>query len=124
MTNIYKWFVTNLDCYPEKDSQQNVVFKIYYYVEAFSDQTYAVTQADGEQTSAYYQSTTCGEANVIYVASSSFTPFNQLTQDQVIGWIKESLGQSGVDAIIAKLDAEINAKINPSIANPALPWSV
>lgn len=122
MSNTYLWNITNLECYPEKDSQQNVVFKIYYYVEAFSSETHEVTQADGSITGVPYQATEAGIQPVTYVFGSPFTPFDQLTQNEVIGWIKNGLGNDGVASLIAKLDGKISEQINPAAIFPSLPW--
>jgi hypothetical protein len=52
--------------------------------------------------------------------SGSFTPYPDLTQDQVLGWCFAS----GVDqtAIEANVTAQIENQINPPIIAPPLPW--
>ena len=52
--------------------------------------------------------------------SGSFTPYEDLTQDQVLGWCYAN----GVDqkAIEANVSAQINDQINPPIIAPPLPW--
>jgi len=52
--------------------------------------------------------------------SGSFTPYEDLTQDQVLGWCYAN----GVDktAIEANVTAQINDQINPPIIAPPLPW--
>ena len=123
MANTYQWFVTNMDCYPQDADQTNVVYKVYYYVEAFSSETHAVTQADGSITQNLYQATICGEQDFTYTAGSPYTPYDQLTNDMVVGWIQSALGTDGVATIIAKLDTMIADQINPPVVNPPLPWS-
>jgi hypothetical protein len=51
----------------------------------------------------------------------SFTPYAQLTQDQVLGWC----WANGVDkeATEASVQAAINNQINPPVVQPPLPWS-
>ena len=51
----------------------------------------------------------------------NFTPYNQLTQDQVLGWV----WASGVDktATEAAVQANLNAQINPTQAQLSLPWA-
>ena len=53
--------------------------------------------------------------------SGSFTPYDQLTQDQVLGWCFSN----GVDqaAIEANVTAQIENQINPPIIAPPLPWA-
>jgi len=52
--------------------------------------------------------------------SGSFTPYPDLTQDQVLGWCYAN----GVDktAIEANVTAQINDQINPPVIAPPLPW--
>jgi len=52
--------------------------------------------------------------------SGSFTPYEDLTQDQVLGWCFAS----GVDqkAIEANVTAQIENQINPPVIAPPLPW--
>ena len=51
-----------------------------------------------------------------------FTPYADLTQDQVLGWI----WANGVDkdATEAAVDQQIQNQINPPIVSPPLPWSL
>jgi len=52
--------------------------------------------------------------------SGSFTPYEDLTQDQVLGWCFAN----GVDktTIEANVTAQIENQINPPIIAPPLPW--
>jgi hypothetical protein len=52
--------------------------------------------------------------------SGSFTPYEDLTQDQVLGWCFSN----GVDqkAIEANVTQQIQNQINPPIIAPPLPW--
>jgi hypothetical protein len=52
--------------------------------------------------------------------SGDFTPYPDLTQEQVLGWCYAN----GVDktAIEANVTAQIEAQINPPVVAPPLPW--
>jgi hypothetical protein len=52
--------------------------------------------------------------------SGSFTPYEDLTQDQVLGWCYAN----GVDktAIEANVSLQIENQINPPVIAPPLPW--
>jgi hypothetical protein len=52
--------------------------------------------------------------------SGSFTPYEDLTQDQVLSWCFAN----GVDqaAIEANVTQQINDQINPPVIAPPLPW--
>lgn len=58
-------------------------------------------------------------------SEGDFVPYDQLTEDQVIGWVKEELGAEYVATIEQNLDLNIEAQENPPpCPTPApLPWS-
>jgi len=51
----------------------------------------------------------------------NYTPFDQLTQDQVIGWVKAALGDEQVASIEAALAKQIQQELNPTSA-AGVPW--
>jgi hypothetical protein len=63
---------------------------------------------------------TCYGSTSFAPPSGSFTPFPDLTQDQVLSWCYAN----GVDktAIEANVTQQINDQINPPIIAPPLPW--
>lgn len=69
-----------------------------------------------------YFATNYGSQGVTYVAGSPFTPYANLTQDQVIGWVKEAMGQERVDEIEVNVANQIENQKNPPVVSPALPW--
>jgi hypothetical protein len=63
---------------------------------------------------------TCYGSASFQPPSGSFTPYDQLTEQQVLDWCFAS----GVDqkAIEANVTAQINDQINPPVIAPPLPW--
>jgi len=63
---------------------------------------------------------TCYGSTSLAPPSGSFTPYDQLTQDQVLSWCFAN----GVDqaAIEANVTQQINDQINPPVIAPPLPW--
>jgi hypothetical protein len=63
---------------------------------------------------------TCYGSTSFAPPSENFTPYEDLTQDQVLGWCFSN----GVDktAIEANVSAQIENQINPPIIAPPLPW--
>lgn len=63
----------------------------------------------------------------IYLATGSafdpnFTPYDQLTQDEVLSWITGSIDQTAIEqANSASLAAQIDAELNP-VTSSGLPW--
>jgi hypothetical protein len=73
---------------------------------------YTVNAVDGDYTASTYGTVgyTQEEGNII--------PFNSLTPEIVIGWVKDSLGQETVETALA---AQIEALKNP-VSESGLPW--
>jgi hypothetical protein len=64
---------------------------------------------------------TCYGSSSFAPPTENFTPYDQLTQDQVLGWCYSN----GVDqtAIEANVTQQINDQINPPVITPPLPWA-
>jgi hypothetical protein len=73
---------------------------------------YNVSAVDGEFTASTYGTVgyTQEEGNII--------PFDSLTPEIVIGWVKDSLGQATVEEALA---AQIEAQKNP-VQESGVPW--
>jgi hypothetical protein len=56
-------------------------------------------------------------------AGPTFIPYDQLTEPQVIGWVKDALGPLRVAAIEADLNFQILYMQQPPVTSPPLPWS-
>ena len=51
----------------------------------------------------------------------NFTPYDELTEDQVIGWVLAALGDEKVEIICKSLTVQLDAQQNPVNA-PGIPW--
>ena len=67
-----------------------------------------------------YSGTCYGSASFQPPSGSGFTPYKDLTREQVLGWCFGN----GVDqkAIEANVTAQIQNQINPPVIAPPLPW--
>ena len=74
---------------------------------------YRVNAVDGD-----YDASTYGTIGYTQ-DSDTYTPYADLTQAQVIGWVQTSLGK---DTVEASLQSQIDALKNPKQAT-GLPWS-
>jgi hypothetical protein len=70
------------------------------------------TAVDGEHTASIYS--TCSWAD-----GTVNTPYDQLTQETVLGWVWESVDKTATEAALA---AQIEAKKNPVTAT-GTPWN-
>jgi hypothetical protein len=106
MATTYTWTVTAMDEYPELDGEQDVVFNVHW--------TCAGT--DGTYSASVYNTQA-----VTVDSAEPFTPYNQLTQDQVLNWI----WTSGVDKAVteAAVGQQIENQVNPPVVSLPLPWA-
>lgn len=82
--------------------------------------SFRVTATEGGH-SAYLDN----HVNLTPSENGSFTPFEQLTEQQVLGWVKEALTADRIAKFEHILTAEINYKKNPPVplvSKPA-PWN-
>lgn len=108
MPNTYNWVISQIECYPEKDGKQNVVFVIHWRRQA----------TDGTHTADVY-----GSQGVTLDPAAPFTPYADLTQSQVEGWLVDAMGADKVAEMDANLDKQIADLVNPPVVRPPLPWS-
>ena len=110
MAIVNNWQVVQMDCYPDVDGEKDVVFTVHW--------TLTGTETEGENT---YTGSVYGSVGVTLDAESPFTPYDQLTEQQVLGWVWES----GVDkdASEANVAQQIANQINPPVVTPPLPWA-
>jgi len=104
------WNISQMDCYPQAEGETDVVFVVYWQCNGTQEQD------DNAYSGSAFN--TCG---VTYTAGSPYTPYADLTQDQVLGWI----WASGVDkdATEAAVNQQIAQAINPPVVTLAPPWS-
>jgi hypothetical protein len=99
-----------MTAYPEAEGQTDVVFQIAWVLSA----------TDGTYNSAAY-----GSVDTTYVAGSPFTPYDQLTIEQVNGWVADALGPEGIAKAQADCDAAIAAQQDTNLpVTPPLPWNI
>lgn len=93
-----------MDCYPQEGGNTDVVFTVHW----------TCAGVDGTYNASIYS--TCS----VPTPEGAFTPYAQLTQDQVLGWV----WANGVDktATEAAVEQQIQNQINPPVVTPALPW--
>ena len=102
------WVIEQMNCYPQAEGQTDVVFTVHWRVNA---------------TDGTYNATSYGTVGVNYVSGSPYTPYAQLTQSQVVGWVQAALGAEQVASIEANLATNIANQANPPVVTPTLPWS-
>ena len=104
MANTYTWTVTAMDCYPQEDGNTDVVFTVHW----------TCSGTDGTYNGSVYS--TCS----VPLTAGTFTPYAQLTQSQVLGWIyANGVDQTATEAAVGQ---QIANQVNPPVVTPPLPW--
>ena len=78
-----------------------------------------VSKTDGDASASVYGTISLPHKDH---KAPDFIPYDQLTEAQVVQWVKEEMGGNQVAAHEAAVQAKIDAQINPSTAS-GLPWS-
>jgi len=111
MTTI-TWSIEQLSCYPDVDNHIDVVFSAAWRVNGVDDTSGTPLYA-----------TVYGSQSISpYDGKTPFTPYADLTQAQVIGWVQDAMGSEQVAAIVANIEQQIENQVNPPIVTPPLPW--
>ena len=99
----YTWSVNQLTAYPTYESKSDVVFKVQW--------SYRGKDANGVGSSRG------GITEVTYVAGSPFTPFAQLTEAQVLGWVTPTITPEQMTEMEAGINGDIQWQIDQASAN-------
>lgn len=105
----YTWAVTALYTQTIADEQNYVVIA-----------NYEVVGVDGDYTASLSNIARFSTESV-----SPFVPYEDLTNDIVIAWIQQDLGETGVSNLEACIQGQIDSQVNPPVSpvNTPLPWS-
>ena len=105
MTNTYKFTINKMDCFPSADSETNVVFVVYFTIDATNGTGYA-------------RST--GQASFDYTEGQPFTPFSELTESQVEQWVNSKVN---IQSIKDELDLILSEQPLPEFVTLTPPWA-
>jgi hypothetical protein len=109
--NSYTWHVTSMNVFPELEGKENVVVEVKF----------CVSGTDGENSI-----TKSASQTIELTEEQSFTPFENLTESQVILWVKDALGESGQYTLTTEIDAVLQQQ-QQRPATPEskpLPWKL
>jgi hypothetical protein len=101
MSTTFEWKIAQL----ERETEDGFVFTAHYTVAA-NDGTYA--------SSAY--------GSLGFERPDSLIPFADLTEEIVVGWVKESFGAEKVAEIEQALENQISEQRNPT-KSAGVPWA-
>ena len=107
----YFWTINPLEAYPTASGETDVVFTAHWQLHA--------TETVGETT---YTAQSIGTQGLTYTSGSAFTPFEELTLEQVQGWVEGAMGEEQVNNMKASLATNIANQINPPVVTLTSPW--
>ena len=105
----FTWKVANL----ERNLADGRVGTVHYTVNALSD----TVDPDSESGNFY----SAGAYGSIGLDGEVTTPFENLTEEVVVGWVKDQFGEKKVAEIEAALQNQIDLKITP-VSAAGVPW--
>lgn len=108
MTITNTWTLVQMDAYPEEGGETDVVFNVHW----------TLAGTDGTYSGSVY-----GSQAVSTDPDAPFTPYADLTEEQVVGWVQNAMGTEQVAAYEANVAQQIADQINPPVVTPPLPWS-
>lgn len=110
MAITYNWVISAMDEYPTTDDNlTDVVFNVHWRRNA--------TEVVEDKT---YFADIYGSQSVPAPSAEDFIPYENLTFEQVCGWLEDAMDVEALDAALAK---QIDEQINPSVVSLPLPWS-
>lgn len=106
MATTYTWKITAMDCYPELNDLQDVVFNVHWNC----------VGEDGAYSSCSY-----GTHALRLNSETPHTPYADLTEDQVLNWI----WTNGIDkdVIESNIQKQIQKQTSPQLVTSPLPWT-
>ena len=106
MAVTYDWNCKTVDVHPQEEGQTDVVYNVHWIVTGVSEEI--------DFKGVPYSVTNIGTQVVPLSGSGTFIPFEDLTNEIVVEWTKEAMGEEQVAYIEAGIASEIEALINPT----------
>ena len=102
----YDWNCKTVDVHPKEEGETNIVYNVHWIVTGTSDQLDPQGNA--------YSATNIGTQIVPLDPKTPFIPFEDLTNEIVVGWTKEAMGEEQVQAIEDSIASQIAELENPT----------
>ena len=106
MAITYTWSIDSLPNYPEKDGETDVIFQVNWTLIGTDD---------------IYTASEKGGTGLEFNAKTPFTPYNQLTQNEIIGWVIDIIPEDILDLYKVRIADNIAEQKNQQII--PLPWN-
>jgi hypothetical protein len=95
----YNWNCRTVDVHPQESGEENVVYNVHWILTGVSGP---------------YSATSIGTQLVKVDPEKEFIPFDELTNDIVVEWTKEAMGEDEVSAIEQSVSNQVSELENPT----------
>ena len=102
----YDWNCKTVDAYPQDGEYADLVYNVHWIVTGISDEL----KPDGTA----YSATNIGTQTLDTSDVTEFIPFEDLTNEIVVGWTQGAMGEEQVASIEASIASQIENLINPT----------
>ena len=102
----YDWDCKTVDVHPQEKEQTDVVYNVHWIVTGISEKI--------DFKGVPYSVTSIGTQVVPLSEGGTFIPFEDLTNEIIVGWTKEAMGEETVESIEAGIASQIESLINPT----------
>jgi len=101
----YDWNCKTVDVHPQEGGEANVVYNVHWIVTGASDKL--------DSNLVPYSATNIGTQVVTLSEGGTFIPFEDLTNEIVVGWTKEAMGEEQVASIESSIASQIEDQMHP-----------
>ena len=103
----YTWNIAQMDAYSHYAGNTEIVFNVHW----------TLSGVEGP-----YLGSTYGSQLLTLDPEATFIPYQDLTLEQVLGWVKTAMGPSKVLALEQEINDQIQKQVSPIVVYPPLPW--
>lgn len=114
----FTWSINNLTAFPQLSGHDDVIFKVSWALKG-TEICEVSNYLTNDLTLKTYTAISNGEISLFPLDLEDFTPYTDLTEEQVLGWI---MPQLDVPALTANLQQLIDAQKDPAEINLQPPW--
>tara|TARA_R110000772_G_scaffold74599_2_gene162462 strand:+ start:4816 stop:5172 length:357 start_codon:yes stop_codon:yes gene_type:complete len=106
----YNWDCRTVDSYPQSGDNLNLVYNVHWRVTGVSE----IEAPEGfSPDDTHYSSSNIGTQSLNVSNVVEFIPFEDLTNEQVVGWVKSAMGEEKVNSIEDSIASSIESLITP-----------
>ena len=101
------WKIDSILVKPQEAGYTDVVYQVFW----------TVSDTDGVNTAGRAGGTELSPPD------GDFTPYENLTEQQMLGWVQAVIGESEVNAIATNLNLQLVYMADPPVTALPLPWA-